>query len=161
MWKKIHVELEFLRLEFHHFIFLLLPRVLQTQGSSSCKSECPIVQSELQRSMFFLCSSFLFKSVLRQIILPVLLQVYVQSSNRSSNILRSRSSSIHHSSPLFLFFVKSFFMFFFKSVFLQVPKSSLRNSVLLFRTRVYKTRDLSAIIFPTHQMGIKSLTLKF
>ena len=63
--KKIHVELEFLRLEFHHFIFLLLPHILQTQGSSLCRSEGPIVQSELQRSSFFLCSSFLFRSVLR------------------------------------------------------------------------------------------------
>ena len=86
--KKIHVELEFLRLEFHHFIFLLLPHILQTQGSSLCRSEGPIVQSELQRSSFFLCSSFLFRSVLRQIFLPVLLQVCVQSSNRSSNVLR-------------------------------------------------------------------------
>ena len=25
MWKKIHVELKFLRFEFHHFIYLLLP----------------------------------------------------------------------------------------------------------------------------------------
>ena len=130
----------------------------------------------------------------------VLLCAYlkVQSSNWSSNVLRSssvhrsssdlffvksfflfffrsafnrpietptffvlRSSSIYHSSSLFLFFVKSFFLFFFKSVFLQVPKSSLRDSVLLFRTRVYKTQDLSSIIFPTHQVGIESLILEF
>ena len=140
-----------MELEFHHFIFLLLPRILQTQRSL-CRSEdqivqsptqCSIVQSEFQRSSFFLCSSFLFKSILP------------------------------------LFFVKSFFLFFFRSAFncpigvqaffiiplfivpLKVPKSSLKYSILLYRTQVYKTRHLSDIIFPTHQVGIESLTLKF
>ena len=40
--------------------------------------------------------------------------------------------------------------FFFSSAVLQVPKSSLRDSVLLFRTRVLKTRDLCGIFCPTH-----------
>ena len=61
--------------------------------------------------------------------------------------------------PLF-FFIRWFFLFF-RSVVLQVPKSSFRDSVLLFWTRVYKTQDLPGIIFPTHQVKIKSLILEF
>jgi len=68
------------------------------------------------------------------------------------------SSSIHRSSSLFLFFATVLVL---RQIVLQVPKSSLRDSILLFRTRVYKTRDLSGIIFPTHQVGIESLTLEF
>ena len=68
----------------------VLPRVLLTQHSSSCRSEdqiiqsptqCSIVQLKLQRSSFFLCSLFLFKFVLP------------------------------------LFFIRSFFLFSFRSVF--------------------------------------------
>ena len=167
MWKKIHVELEFLRLEFFLTFFspsILLRADLKTRSSnhppsvqlsnrsssilrsssvhrcsldlfflysSSDRSSCSssglrsIVQLELQRSSFFLCSSFLFRSILP------------------------------------LFFIRSFFLFFFKFVVLQVPKSSLRDSLLLFWARVYKTRDLSGIIFPTHQVGIESLILEF
>ena len=47
-------------------------------------------------------------------------------------------------------------LFFFRSVLFQVQKSSLRDSVLLSRTR-----DLCDIILPTHQVRIKSLTLEF
>ena len=75
-------------------------------------------------------------------------------------VLRSSSSDPFFLCSLSLFFIILFFLFFFKSI-LQVPKSSLRDSVLLFRTRVYKTWDLFGIIFPTHQLGIESLTLKF
>ena len=101
-------------------------------------------------SLFFVKSFFLFflRSAFNRLI-------------KAPTFFVLRSSSIHRSSSLFLFFVKSFFLFFFKSVFLQVPKSSLRDSVLLFRTRVYKTQDLSSIIFPTHQVGIESLILEF
>ena len=131
MWKKILVELKFLRPEFFLAFFspnILLCADLMTKlsnhppnvqlsnrsssilrsssvhrssldffflCSSSDRSSCSssslrsIVQSELQRSSFFLCSSFLFRSILP------------------------------------LFFIKSFFLFFFRFVVLQVPKSSL------------------------------------
>ena len=51
------------------------------------------------------------------------------------------------------------------SVILQIyssqQKSSLKDSVLLFRTWLYKTRDIYGIILPTHQVGIDSLTFEF
>ena len=73
---------------------------------------------------------------------PAFFILHSSSLDRSSsNLFFLYSSS--------LFFVRSFFLFFFRSV-LQVPKSSLRDSVLLFRTWVYKTQDLSGIIFATH-----------
>ena len=46
MWKNIHVELEFLRLEFHRFIFSFFFFVLR-----HCKFEDQIVQSPTQRSI--------------------------------------------------------------------------------------------------------------
>ena len=158
-WKNIHVELKFFRLEFHHFIFLLLPCVssfffvhlafffvlrryksedqivqVPTQHSiiQSTRSAHPAFNHPINQivSSFFLCS-------LELQIVP--LQIY------SSSVL------LQIGLPLF----------FFKYVLLQVQKSSLRDSVLLFRTQVYKTRDLCGIIRPTHQVGIEFLTLKF
>ena len=155
-WKNIDVELKFFRLEFHDFIFLLLPRVSSFFFIHSafffvlqrCKSKDQIVQVPTQHSVvqstrsahptfnrpidqivssFFLCS-------LELQIIP--LQIY------SSSVL------LQIGLPLF----------FFKYVLLQVQKSSLRDSVLLFRTRVYKTRDLYGIIRPTHQAEIEFLS---
>ena len=51
-------------------------------------------------------------------------------------------------------------LFFFRFDLFQVQKSSLRDLVLLFITRVYKTRDLCGIILPTHQVGIESIKLE-
>ena len=58
-----------------------------------------------------------------------------------------------------LFFVIRFVLL--QCVVLQVPKLSLKDSVLLFRTRVCKTWDLSGIILPTHRVGIESLIHEF
>ena len=202
MWKKIHVELKFLRFEFHHFIFLLLktqhsaflllPRVLlcadlKVQLFNQISSILRSSSVHRSSSDLFIVSdwtigpsilhSFFFLAFFRpSVLLPADLKV--QSFNQISSVLRSSSD---------LFFVRLFFLFFFRSafncpigapalfvlrssfflcssfrsVFLQVPKSSLRDLVLLFRTRVYKTRDLSGIIFLTHQVGIESLTIEF
>ena len=158
-WKNIHVELKIFRLEFHHLIFLLLPCVSSFFFVHlafffvlrRCKSENQIIQVPTQHSIIQstrsahpafnrpidqIVSSFFLCSLELQII-P--LQIY------SSSVL------LQIGLPLF----------FFKYVLLQVQKSRLRDSILLFRTQVYKTRHLSDIIFPTHQVGIESLTLKF
>ena len=147
-WKNFHVELNFFILEFHHFIFLLLPRISSFFlvhpafffVLRHCKSEDQIIQVPTQHSIvqstrsahpafnrpidqivssFFLCS-------LELQIIP--LQIY------SSSVL------LQIGLPLF----------FFKYVLLQVQKSRLRDSILLFRTQVSKTRDLSSIMRPTH-----------
>jgi len=163
------------------FKTLVLPRVLLTQRSSSCRSEAQIiqsptqrsiVQSKLQRSSFFLCSSFLFRFVLPLFFVRSFFLFFFRSVFNcpigALTFFILRSSSVHCSfSDLFflysssLFFIRLFFLFFFRSIVHQVPKSSLKDSVLLFRTQVYKTRDLSGFIFPTHQVGIKSLTASF
>ena len=71
------------------------------------------------------------------------------------------SSSVLRCQIVPLFVVKSFLCssssncwFFFSSAVVQVPKSSLRDSVLLFRTQVLKTRDLCCIFCPTHPAQI-------
>ena len=117
-------------------VLLLLPHDLL---SSSCKSDSdrPIAHSDLfflcSLSLFFVVRSFLSSSsldcssLLRQIV-----QI-VQSPTQiySSSLLRRSSSSSDR-----WFFFKSVLhrRFFFGSGVLQVPKSSLRDSVLLFRT---------------------------
>ena len=144
MWKNIHVELEFLRLEFHRFIFSFFFYV------------------------FFFLAFYFFLLLLRSSTLQIWrldrliahLAVNHPIGAPRFFVLRSSSSDPFFLCSLSLFFIILFFLFFFKSI-LQVPKSSLRDSVLLFRTRVYKTWDLFGIIFPTHQLGIESLTLKF
>ena len=155
-WKNIHIEFKIFRLEFHHFIFPFLPRVSSFFFIhpafffvlQRCKSEDQILQVPTQHSIVqstrsahptFNCpidqivSSFFLCSLELQI---VPLQIY------SSSVL------LQIGLPLF----------FFKYVLLQVQKSSLRDQVLLFRTRVYKTRDLCSIICPTHQAGIEFLS---
>ena len=101
----------------------------------------------------------------------------------SSSPLRLCSSSSDRSS----LYSSSSDLLFFKSAVLQVPSpsvlchqiyysssllffkfqiccfssSKIEYLVLLFRTWVYKTRDLCGIILPTHQVGIESLILEF
>ena len=134
MWKNIHMELEF-----HNFIFLLLPCVVLTQCSSSTlqiwRADRPIAHPVFNCSIDQIGAQAFFVLC-------------------SSSILRSPDCSSSD-----LFFVKSFFfcssskLFFFK----------YKNRVLetRFRTRVYKTWDLCGIILPTHQVEIESLTLEF
>ena len=89
MWKKIHVKLKFLRLEFHFFFFLAffwVPSVLlradltQHSSSSSHLIEAPT---------FFLCSSSLHQ------IVPLFVSVLhlFLASIRSSSLLKTRSST--------------------------------------------------------------------
>ena len=103
-------------------------------------------------------SSFFFSAVDRP---PDLLQPDLRSS-RSFQILCSLELQIISDRPLFFGAPDCFPS---SSVFLQSyscrQKSSLKDSVLLFRTRVYKTWDLCGIILPSQQVGIDSLTLKF
>ena len=68
------------------------------------------------------------------------LPLFFGAPNHASQIC---SSSVLHSSsdPFFLCSFRSFLV-------CSSPKSSLRESVLLFRTRVYKTGDLCGIILP-------------
>ena len=128
-------------------------------------------------SLFFVVRSFISSSSLDcSFLLRQIIQI-VQSPTQiySSSLLHRCSSSSDHwflfrsvlhrqivgsSSGLF-FIVKSLVLlqvcssssnrwFFFSSAVLQVPKSSLRDSILLFRTRVLKTRDLCGIFCPTH-----------
>ena len=75
-----------------------------------------------------------------------------RSSLRSSSLLQSSKHLFKSVLPLFFF--RSF-------LFCSSSKSSLRDLILLFRTQVYKTRDLYGIILPTHQVGIESLNLEF
>ena len=149
-----------LRLEFHHFnyFFFLAFFLVLTQRSSS--SSRPI------EALAF----FLYSSSLRQI---VPLFFVVRSFFRANLTQRSSSSSRPIGTPAFflcslsfrqiipLFFVVRSFLCSssldrsscFRSIILQVPKSSLRDSVLLSRTQVYKTRDLSGIIFSNSPSG--------
>ena len=67
---------------------------------------------------------------------------------------------LQRSSSVLRLFVRSFLCSLssnrsscFRSVVLQVPKLILKDSVFLFRTRVYKTRDLSGIIFSNSPSG--------
>ena len=130
------------------YFFLLLPCVrfhLLLRSSffvlQHCKSRDQIFQSPTQRS----------SSVrLTQISSPHV--QLTKSSLRSSSVLRS--SKRLFGSVLPLFFFRSF-------LFYSSLKSSLRDSVLLFRTQVYETRDLCGIILPTHQVEIESLNLEF
>ena len=89
MWKKIHVKLKFLRLEFHFFFFLAffwVPSVLlradltQHSSSSSHLIEAPT---------FFRCSSSLHQ------IVPLFVSVLhlFLASIRSSSLLKTRSST--------------------------------------------------------------------
>ena len=153
-WKNIHVELKFFILKFHHFIFLLLPRITSFFfvhpafffGLRRCKSKDQIIQVPTQHSIVQSTKSAhpAFNRPINQIV--------------SLFFLYSLELQIYSSSVLLQIGLP---LFFFKYVLLQVQKSSLRDSVLLFRTRVYKTRDLCGIIRPTHQVGIEFLTLKF
>ena len=75
-----------------------------------------------------------------------------RSSLRSSSLLQSSKHLFRSVLPLFFF--RSF-------LFCSSSKSSLRDLIFLFRTQVYKTRDLYGIILTTHQVGIESLNLEF
>ena len=68
------------------------------------------------------------------------LPLFFRAPNHASQICSS--SVLHYSSdPFFLCSFRSFLV-------CSSPKLSLRESVLLFRTRVYKTGDLCGIILP-------------
>ena len=112
-----------------------------------CKSEDQIVQSPTQRTIVQSTRSThpTFNRPINQIS-----SLFFGALYRDSSDMFFLCSTLDLSS-----------WFIFKFDLFQVHKLSLRDSVLLFRTRVYKTRDLCGIILPTHQVGIKSLTLEF
>jgi len=115
-----------------------------------CKSEDQIVQSPTQRSTIQSTKSA--HPTLNRPIDQIVSLFYLYSSELQIVPLQICSSSV---------LLQIVLPLFFRYVLFQVQKSSLRNSVLLFKTQVYKTRDLYGIILPTHQVGIESLTLDF
>ena len=126
------MELEFLRLEFSSLHLRVL--LSQTQCSSSCRSEyqiiqsptqCSIVQSELQRSWFFLCSSSSDHS-------SFVIRSFFLSSDRSSFWVSSSSSSSFYSSSTGFIFVL-FLLFDFRLVRATVSQSqtdSIHNFIV-------------------------------
>ena len=117
------------------YFFVLLPRMrflLLLFVLRRCRSEDQIVHPA-------------FNCPINQIGSPSVQST--RSSLRSSFVLRS-------SRRLFNLFFKSFLL-------CCSPKLSIKDSILLFRIRVYETQDLCDIILSTHQVEIKSLTLKF
>ena len=103
-------------------------------------------------------SSLDHSSLRRQIVQIVQLPTQICSSSvLRCCFLSSDRSSILCRQIVPLFVVRLFLCssssdrwFFFNSIVVQVPKSSLRDSVLPFRTRILKSRDLCGIFCPTH-----------
>ena len=151
MWKKIHVELEF------YFFFFLAFKVLLCANKTT--------QRSIRSLLFFVrslkttqCSIRSFHFV-RSFVFSIRLYTPSDRSCSSSNRWRPPSVQSDRSQRLSLFFVRSFLRH--SSYSLHTKIESLRDSFLHFRTRVYKTRDLSGIILPTHQVEIEPLRLEF
>ena len=139
--KKIHVELKFLRLEFHHFISFLLPCVCRVLCSSSSlvfffvsPPNVLLHPNRLASLVFFFIAS---PSVLLQPDrLPSVSSFFLQIF-----------CGFFSSSQIFFFFLGSFFFFWVCMFYVLCLKSSVKNlRFIFFWTQLLKTRDLCGII---------------
>jgi len=148
---------------FYFFLWVLLSRVLFFPSTSSffdavdlktrSSNRPPNVQSSNQPNRLTQ------RSIISQPYHLFVLPLFFGAPDRAYSDLFFLCSSSDRSSFVLLQIVLP--LFFFRYDVLQVQKSSIRDLILLFGTRVSKTRDLCGIIPPTYQVRIESLTLEF